>query len=176
MKKLNLKLRAKESFIAGYNIKAGLNFIKESDILFEIDGFKIIKNNNIVHSISSIIACTGFINTINGMTDCIFVDDRYDILPDYVKDFFIYHEIGHIKNQHFKYNDVINKGASKYAFSRIFKLRQEEVEADEYSMNIIGEENAIKALDFLINNTKIGFTTKKELKLRRKELLKRKNC
>lgn len=168
MKKLNLRLSVKEAFIAGYNIKAGLNFIKESDILFELEGYKVIKNNNIVHSISSVIACTGFLNILGEKVDCVFVDDNYNKIPDYARNFFLYHEIGHIKNNHC--NTI--KKANKYALSRIFKLKEEEIEADKYAMSVVGKEDSIKTFDFLINNTTLGFITKRELKLRKQELLK----
>ena len=73
----------------------------------------------------------------------IICDEYFKLIPGDYQLFFIYHELGHYKNNHLK-------DASKYnTLRRYVKLDPKEVEADLFAAKQVGKETAIKALTYI---------------------------
>lgn len=159
-----IKLSLKEIYESAKKVASGQVIVQEDMILGEIDGIPVIRSSEMVHSITSLLACTTALNTIYGTTvRVICVDEYFDLAPKYVQEFVINHEIGHIKNKHFE-NGSVN-ASFKHIFTRSIKLSKEEVEADLYAYNKIGKENSILALEYILNTFKVS---KKDTKSRLK--------
>lgn len=158
-----IKLRARDIYNSAKKVASGQAIINEDMILGEIEGIPVIKSPDMVRSLASVMACTTGVNTIYGTTiRVICVDDYFDLAPENVQEFVIYHEIGHIKNKHFE--NATDKFASfKHIFKRNLKLTTEEAEADLYAYNKVGKENSIFALEYITNNFKVS---KRDIKSR----------
>lgn len=99
----------------------------------------------------------------------ILYDESFEKAPDKVKEFAIYHEVGHVSNE-----DLEESGTKikRENWLRNFgKLPQCEVEADKYAVAMLGEDYAKAFYDFIINNTNLGIIGKIEIMRRRKAIL-----
>lgn len=106
---------------------------------------------------------------------CIYVDDMTLADRD-VLEFTIYHEYGHIVNDHqriinekFGCGELYASERSKGENSSILSM---ELEADKYAVDMIGREAASKALNALVDCLHSEFPEyeSEELEIRRKEL------
>ena len=82
----------------------------------------------------------------------IIVNDLFIAQSENTQNFFIAHEMGHIKNNDldtplFMKNTKWNR--FKYIFSCKYGVPEIEKEADKYAVSIVGKENAIMALESL---------------------------
>ena len=94
--------------------------------------------------------------------------DFFDLLPQNVREFILYHEVGHLLNNHVFYN---NKECERYKQERkgYFdkgEVHPSEILCDKYAVSRMGKEKALQALNYLIEKSK----TSKELILRREIL------
>lgn len=154
MKKVSFVQAVKSS----YKLNAGLVKIKTSDILYTVEDIPVVYKNDAVWGSSSLVACAGKA----GISDVIFVDDYFLSLSEEVKLFVLYHEIGHIVNKH---NETIKNG-TLYNSSRIFKLSEKEIEADEFAVKNLGSKTCINGLKYLFNNLPTSYFSKREIKKR----------
>ena len=101
--------------------------------------------------------------------DTILHDAAYDTLPEYVKQFLLAHEIGHIQNGDLK--ELSEESAKKLFIKRAFGLLPKmEIKADSYAASIVGLDTAKRALKFLFKNTDLPFNSKFELKRRYRKI------
>lgn len=80
--------------------------------------------------------------------DTIFIDTQFNKLNEHIKDFILYHEIGHKICGHISKNVLIN---IKRDIVSLFSVSKEELEADAFAASIVGYDNAIDALSYLKN-------------------------
>lgn len=99
----------------------------------------------------------------------IYTDKYFNMLPKMVQDFIIYHEIGHVKRNH--YNHDIESNNNKNRFDVVLKRKLNlEIEADQFSASAIGVENAILSLEFIKSNIDLSISSKIEFQKRIKAL------
>lgn len=165
MKKLNVKVSFKEQVKASYNVKLGI-IVTQSDVIMidEKTNIPVLHKNDIVWSVNSRFACAGKA----GLQDVIYVDDFFLVLPKYVQEFIIQHELGHISSNH---NEQIKKPLL-HSILRIFKLSELEVEADKCAVKVLGLEKCKDGLLYLINDVNFPLSSKLELKKRLKVIEK----
>lgn len=98
----------------------------------------IIKQNTLklINTKASICLCQIYKTYDDEYIPCLFVDELYNQLSKESQQFVIYHELGHF-NLH---KDIFLNAKGLVRNDKI------EFEADEYAMNKVGKENAIKAL------------------------------
>lgn len=124
-----------------------------------------------LHHYNTIIA--GFV-TLNGSNiNAILADQIFDDAPAYVQKFFLYHEIGHYKNNDIDTNMMKRKNRDKrlLGFSRFI---QSENYADDYAAKKIGYSWAHESLVWVLSSVKLPLLSRIEL-MRRKARLK-KHC
>lgn len=104
-----------------------------------------------------------------GKIGVIIKDQFFDLLPKFVQEFTMTHEIGHFENGH-HLNGQKNKLPN---FMRTFGIsNQMEFEADEYAARKIGRNHCIKALEWIQKNTDLPMATKLEMRQRISHLKK----
>lgn len=171
MSNKKFKINIKEVIRASYNMTASPKTILASDLVNLLeDDIPVIKYTDRVHSIGSLFAICGSLQNFNGeLKPAIFVDEYFNELPETVKDFLMYHELGHIKLKHFEGNNQKNSFINElknslYVIKRNFRIELKELQADNYAVKQIGKEKSIESLNYLLNNI-IGIN-KKEIKER----------
>lgn len=89
-------------------------------------------------------------------------DSAFDKLPDYVKKFFVTHELGHAINGDLdKIDDAL---AKKLIIQRTLGILPKiEILADRYAASVVGKDIAKKSLMFMIRNTNLPWNSKLEL-------------
>lgn len=104
-----------------------------------------------------------------GKIGMIIKDQFFDLLPKFVQEFMMTHEIGHFENGH-HLNGQKNKLPN---LMRTFGVsNQMEFEADEFAARKIGRNRCIKALEWIRKNTDLPITTKLEMRQRISNLKK----
>lgn len=127
----------------------------------------IVKNSEYLHKQGYAFAAVAFFTSFDYDT-LIVVDNYFEIIPEYIQNFYIQHEIGHIMN------GDLDKSIEELA--KINKERQKgiipqmELDADYYAAQQVGFEDAINALQYIIDNTDIFSGTRHEHKVRIKNL------
>lgn len=93
----------------------------------------------------------------------IVVDSDFLKLDENVRNYLLYHEIGHIKNNHL--NMTKEKAKRTILLRRLGILPKMEIEADCYAASVIGKSNTINALKTLMrnNNKRSRLVSKMEL-------------
>lgn len=112
--------------------------INESGYIMRFNTIKLIQGK------ANICACQIIQFEKNKYVPCLFIDNLFDELSIPTQEFIIQHELGHF-NLH---QDILlnpNFGTKRYD--------NIEFEADEYAMNIIGKENAVNALEEILDLT-----------------------
>jgi len=134
-------------------------------------GFMAIKSTEMLTNYGfSMIAFTP-VKKDNEIRPLIIVDFDFEDLTKEAQEFLIYHELGHFYKQYDKTVAALNNGVA------LDRDLNDEFEADEYSMSIVGKENAIKGLCDaieLIEETSFGTNEKgiEEIKIRIENLRK----
>lgn len=156
MLKINITLN--EAHTAMKNYALGKIRVERKDIIGEINGYQIIHCNDVIWGTNSRIACAGSF----AYTDCIYVDDFYFMFPDYVQEFILYHELGHIVNKHT--DSVLD--IRIHNLRRLFRVDELEIEADAYAVKYLGKEKSLKALMYLHNRIHLPMLSRREIKKR----------
>ena len=163
MKKIRLKMKVLKDFISYQGVPTEYEmFIPMNECTKVMDNVYIINkpSSEFVHKTNGVFAvCT---KNTDGMR-FIITDEFFDILPDMVKRFTLYHELGHIFNDH----EYTKKDMVKREFGM---LLQHEKEADKFAAETIGYKNAMKSLYWLIRNTDLPFISKLEMMKRIRNL------
>lgn len=164
MKKIKLKRKVFKDFIMYMNIITRYELYIAPHLLKEIDkNVYMVKDpsNEYVHKNGACFAvCTYDKYNENKY---IIIDEFFNQLPKTVQNFVIYHEIGHITNNH-TYEKI---GFIKRSFGLLTK---NECEADDHAANMIGISNTIKSLYYIVKYTDLGFTSKVEIMKRIRRL------
>ena len=95
-------------------------------------------------------------------------DSYLDGIPDYVKQFSINHEIGHILNGDLDHYDTVK--TVTYNGVRVVKDLSFEYKADIYAASVIGADYAISALTYIRRSLPFGLASKKQLNQRIKNI------
>ena len=107
-----------------------------------------------MRSIKASFCCVFKVNFGNVTVNMIAGDSKFATLDDQVKEFIIYHEIGHVNYNHL----------AKSHRKKLNEVFREEFEADEYAASIVSKYTALYALYDLIKHA--GFLSKIELFVR----------
>ena len=157
---LNVQPTFKEVTKASINVKNGILY-KDLEIVRGYNDAVVFKSNDVVWNSNARLACFAKSNI-----PIIYVDDFFMMLPSFVQEFILSHEYSHIRCGH---NTMVKTGFS-YNTKRLFKLPEEELNADKLAIELVGKEVAIESLDYLINYTNLSFASKNELKKRLKAI------
>lgn len=142
------------------NLFSGLFF---ADKMTEIEDAIYIYNepsDDFLHSKNIILCGTTVVDFGDFKRNVIVYDSSFYKLPKFVKEAFIQHEVGRIKN-----NDHIlsEKEANKLIIKRLLGiLPKMEINADKYAASVIGVDKVKNALSFMINKTNIPFNVRVE--------------
>ena len=139
--------------------------ISNGRIIYKVSNKNTVRNNKSVIAISAM--------SEDRKSYIVITDDYYDEAPVYVQEFIELHEIGHIKNGDLDSNKSICANKLAYNLSRCVGLgRGAEIEyaADKYSASIVGYNNAINALRYLVDNFNFGLGGNSEIRRRIKRL------
>lgn len=125
-----------------YKFQIPLTYITELDEINE-KGY-IIKKSTCTLAKSRAQFCLMQIQTFDNQNyfPCLFTDELYYELSKETQEFIIQHELGHFNLQ----KDILLNNSITQGILRYDEL---EFEADEYAMNMVGKEQAIKALEEL---------------------------
>lgn len=118
-KLIKLLKEVKEEFTQGFSN----GFAKQTG-----RGINITLNHDAVRSAGFLFAM--YVHYENGKSE-IMVDDEFNIAPKGVREFIIWHEIGHIDHHHTEY------------------LLEDELDADRFAAKKVGNDNAIEALKYM---------------------------
>ena len=166
MKKIRVKNKVMKTYIktlsAGYTTSQPIDI--DSDTINIMDGLYINKHPRDVELHErGIIFCGLFtLNTFDGRTVAIIFFDSYFIkLPNKVKKFLVYHEIGHYINGDHKISEIDS-------MSNILKrcvgiLPKNELYADKYAAAVVGVDNSIETLRYILLATDVSLISKIEL-------------
>lgn len=135
----------------------------------------VVHNPDAVTANGFMIAMSSVANFSIGQRIVILVDDFYMNLPDDIKEFIIYHEIGHILNGDIfdiKFGLFLPKEKRHFVrIKRMFNSKESilmEEMADLYAADKVGTHTSIKAISLLNEEFKTG--GKKEIKMRYENL------
>lgn len=177
-KKLNVKLGNREAFKIVYeNSRYGIpattfetaKFIQVNSHL-DVYKYAVPTPNTLHHALTAFIGVTKVWLTPFKSAYLILYDESFEKAPDKVKEFAIYHEVGHVFNEDLEESGV--KIKHENWLRNVGKLPQCEIEADKYATDMLGEDYAREFYDFIINNTNLGIIGKIELMRRRRAVLK----
>lgn len=143
--------------------------LQESDVqtIGDID-IHVIHEGGYLHRYNTLIA--GLVTLDNGI-NAILVDQIFEDAPVYVQKFFLFHEVGHYKNNGTKLNMMNKKNRNKRLLG-FSKCIQSENNADEYAAKHIGHTWAYISLEWVLDTVKLPLLSKIEL-IRRKNKLKK---
>ena len=134
---------------------------KEFDIIGYCNNIPVIYCPKFIKDSGLGIACASLFSTTDGISHGIGVDDSYFNLPGELKDFFIYHEVGHITNGDISMNNA-SMAADAMKVRMEGKVHDIELNADKYAFDRIvetyGLNKAIDSIDSLRNAADIGLT------------------
>lgn len=118
-------------------------------------------SDDYMHSRGIVLAAAVALN-FNGVKKYAVLHDSYfDNLPEYVKRFFIAHEVGHAANGDL---EITESESIKNVIKRVIGiLPKMEVEADRYAASIIGKDVVKKAIKFMVMKTNLPLNSKIEL-------------
>lgn len=123
-----------------------------------------------VHATGMIMAITAKMMRLEGTCPVIVVDNFLRDAPKSVFDFFVAHEEGHIKHGDLDKVDAFNT-LKRVVLSKLGYVQTIELEADAYAAETVGYDNAIKSLEWMLDNVPWK-DTKKELRGRLRALKK----
>lgn len=114
-----------------------------------------------LHSQSIIYSGVTKVQFGNVIVNMIVVDSNFLKLEQNIQDFFIYHEIGHIKYGH---NNISINEAKRIIIKRCLGfLPKMEVQADCYAASVVGKSTAKLALRAMITDKQLPFMSRFEI-------------
>lgn len=129
----------------------------------------VVHEGSYLHHYNTLIA--GFVTLEDSKINAVIVDQIFDDAPAYVQKFFLYHEVGHYKNNDIETNMMKMKNRNKRLLG-ISRYIQSENYADEYAAKNIGYSWSYESLSWVLNNVKLPLLSKIELIRRRNRLKK----